>query len=221
MASFLVVEIAIAGLAALPVVAAWAWAWPRVSAGAWRVAIVSLALVPSYVAFALLLMPLSAIVTGLVGWRAPADAVMPIAACDRSLLRWARQGAAYHVVRVLAGSLFCGSPLWTFYLRLNGARLGRRVYVNSLFVSDHNLLEFGDDVVIGSDVHLSGHTVEAGVVRTGRVRLGRGVTVGLGAVVDIDVEVADGAQIGAMSLVPKHSRLEPGVYVGAPVHRLR
>ncbi len=35
--------------------------------------------------------------------------------------------------------------------RVTGARIGRRVYVNTLFISDHNLLEFGDDVVIGAD----------------------------------------------------------------------
>jgi hypothetical protein len=39
-------------------------------------------------------------------------------------------------------------------------------------VSDYNLIECGDDVVIGGAVHLSGHTVEAGVVKTARIRLG-------------------------------------------------
>jgi hypothetical protein len=39
-------------------------------------------------------------------------------------------------------------------------------------VSDYNLLECGDDVVIGGGVHLSGHTVEAGIVKTARIRLG-------------------------------------------------
>lgn len=46
---------------------------------------------------------------------------------------------------------------------------------------DHNLLDFGDGVVIGANVHVSGHTVEAGVVKTAPVRPGRGVTVGWGS----------------------------------------
>ena len=104
---------------------------------------------------------------------------------------------------------------------LNGAKIGKGVYVNSLFVSDHNLLEFGDDVVIGSEVHLSGHTVEGGVVKTAHVRLGRNVTIGVGSIIDIGVSVGDDCQVGALSLVPKHTALEPdAVYAGIPVRRL-
>jgi acetyltransferase-like isoleucine patch superfamily enzyme len=83
--------------------------------------------------------------------------------------------------------------------------------------ADHNLLEIGDDVVIGADVHISGHTVEGGLLKTAPVRLGSHVTVGLGSVIDIDVEIGSGCQIGALTLVPKHSRLEGhAVYVGIP-----
>ena len=102
---------------------------------------------------------------------------------------WAQYMAAIHVVRVLAGTLFRGSPVWAAYQRLSGARIGRRFYVNSLAVSDYNLLAFGDDVVIGANVHLSGHTVEAGIVKTAGVRLANDVTIGVGAVVGHGVAV--------------------------------
>ena len=91
------------------------------------------------------------------------------------------------------------------------------MYVNSLSVSDYNLIECGDDVVIGAAVHLSGHTVEAGVVKTARVRLGDNVTIGLGSVIEIGVEIGSDCQIGALSFVPKYARLAGGVvYGGAP-----
>jgi acetyltransferase-like isoleucine patch superfamily enzyme len=128
---------------------------------------------------------------------------------------------ATHVVRVFVGTFFRSSPLWTWYLRWNGARIGRGVFINSLSISDHNMLEFGDGVVIGESVHLSGHTVEGGVVKTGHVRLGRFVTVGLGSMVGIGVEAGEKCQIGALSVVPKHSKLDAGAtYAGAPVKRL-
>jgi acetyltransferase-like isoleucine patch superfamily enzyme len=220
--SIAALQMIVCGLAALPVLLAWAalvrWLAPdRVG----TTVLVGILLVPSYVGFALCLMVVSALATRITGLRTPPDSVMPIADMEWRLMGWVHYMAATHVVRVLAGTLFRGSPMWTAYLRLNGARIGRRVYVNTLAISDHNLLEFGDDVVIGDDVHLSGHTVEAGIVKTGRVRLASDVAIGVGAVVGIGVVVGRGTQVGALSLVPKHTTLEPGhVYAGIPVRRL-
>jgi acetyltransferase-like isoleucine patch superfamily enzyme len=181
----------------------------------------ALAAGPSYALFVLILMPLSAIVTRTLGWRTPPRAEMRIADSSWPLLDWARYAAANHVVRVLAGQFLRGTPPWTAYLRLCGARIGRRVYVNSLSVSDYNLLEFGDDVVIGADAHIAGHTVERGMVKTAPVTLGPRVTVGVGSIVDIGVTIGADCEIGALSLVPKHVTLERGgVYVGVPARRL-
>lgn len=186
-----------------------------------RVAAVSVALAPSYAFFALMLIPWSALATWLTRARTEPDIEMRIADFEWQLLTWARYMAAIHLVRVVAGTLLRGSPIWTAYLRLNGARIGRRVYINTTAISDHNLLDLGDDVVIGADVHVSGHTVEHGIVKTGRVRLGRGATVGLGTLIDIDTRVGDGCQIGALTVVPKHSRLDAGAtYAGIPAKRL-
>lgn len=186
-----------------------------------RITVLSLVFVPAYVIFAVILMASSALAMRLTGWRTPRDAELSIAALEWPLLDWARYMMSVHIVRVFAGSVFRATPIWTFYLRLNGARLGKGVYVNSLAVNDHNLLEFDDYVIIGDGVHLSGHTVEHGMVRTAPVRLGHGVMIGLGSVVGIGVEAGPGCQVGALSLVPKFTKLDAhSVYVGTPVHKL-
>ena len=215
------VELLVCAVAMLPAAAIWAGA-DRLAPSAFpRVLVWSLIAIPSYVAFALGLMAVSPLATWATGARTAPGLELRIADLDWALLRWVRYMVAIHIVRVFAGTLFRGSPLWTAYLRWNGARLGRRVYVNSVFISDHNLVECGDDVVIGDEVHISGHTVEQGIVKTAPVILGDHVTIGIGTVVDIGVTVGSHAQIGALSFVPKHTRL-PGhsVFVGAPVHRL-
>jgi acetyltransferase-like isoleucine patch superfamily enzyme len=212
----------VCGLSVLPVVLAWAYleAWFR-AGSLLRIVVFSLSLTPSYIAFALTLMVVSPIAVRLFGIRTPANAEMRIEAMDWPLLQWVQYMVAIRIVRVFAGRLFCGSPIWTAYLRLNGARMGRGVYINTLSISDHNLLDFGDHVVIGADVHLSGHIVEAGVVKTAGVQCGDHVTVGLGSAIEIGVNIASDTQIGAMSLVPKHTRLQASsVYVGTPVRRL-
>lgn len=149
-------------------------------------------------------------------WRTPPDAEMRIAETDWALLRWVRYVASIHLARVIAGTWLRGPPFWSRHLRLSGARLGKRVYVNSLSISDYNLIECGDDVVIGAAVHLSGHTVEAGVVKTASVRLGDRVTIGLGSVIEIGVEIGSDSQVGALSFVPKFTNLKGGVVCAEP-----
>ena len=221
-ATLVVVQTMVCGLAVLPVLALWGplVVWTAGDPVA-QVVAASFAVIPSYVLFALALMFGSAAATRVTGWRTRPGANLRLADLEWPLLDWVRYMVAIHIVRLFAGTLFRGTPIWSAYLRLNGARVGRRVYVNSLGVSDHNLLEFGDDVVIGGDVHLSGHTVEGGFVKTATVRLGDRVTIGLGSVIGIGVTVGSDVQIGALSLVPKHATLDGGcIYVGVPARRL-
>jgi acetyltransferase-like isoleucine patch superfamily enzyme len=222
-ASIFAVESVVFGLSVLPAFFFWTWTltWAIPDLPLLRPAIVAMSFVPAYLVFTIALILLSAGSTWLFGWRTAPDGAWRLADLEWPLLRWSRYMISTHVVRVLVGTFFRSSPLWTWYLRLNGARIGRGVYINSLSISDHNLLEFDDGVVIGEAVHLSGHTVEGGIVKTGRVRLGRGVTVGLGSMVGIGVEAGERCQIGALSVVPKHSRLEANnIYAGVPVRKL-
>jgi acetyltransferase-like isoleucine patch superfamily enzyme len=221
-ATLTVAGAAACGVALLPVVLLWSWLMAATGpSSVARILAVSVCLLPSYVLFALALMMTSALLTRALGWRTPAKVEMRIADMDWRLMTWVRYMAMLHVVRLIAGALFRGSPIWTAYLRLHGARIGRRVYVNTLSVSDYNLLQIGDDVVIGADVHVSGHTVEGGLVKTDSVRIGRNVTIGLGSVIEIGVDIGPGCQVGALSLVPKHTTLDASaVYVGIPVRRL-
>jgi len=211
------------GLSVLPAVLFWEWHlhWDLPGPSWLRLVLLSMAFVPAYLIFAFSLTILSSVSTGLLGWRAVPDLEMRISDPDWPLLDWVRYTISIHMVRIFSGLVFRATPLWTLYMRLNGAKLGRRVFVNSLWVTDHNLLEFGDDVVIGSEVHLSGHTVERGLVKTARVRLGDGVTVGVSSIVGIGVEAGPGCTIGALSFVPKFSKLEAGQsYAGIPAHRI-
>lgn len=216
------IESLVIGLSALPAVLFWRWHFRWALPANWiRIVLLSMSLLPAYLLFMLVLMMLSAGATRLLGWRTPPDAEYRIADLDWPVLRWARYAMSTHVVRVLAGTWLRATPLWSFYHRLNGARVGRRVYLNSVTLSDHNLLTFGDDDVVGAGVHLSGHIVEDGMLKTGTVRLGRGVTIGVGTMIEIGVTIGDETQVGALSVVPKHRTLEShAIYGGVPARRL-
>ena len=57
-------------------------------------------------------------------------------------------------------------------------------------------------------------------MKTGTVSVGRHVTIGVGAVIGIDVEIGDRCPVDALSVVPKHARLTGGATdARSPVHR--
>jgi len=217
-------ESVVFGAAVLPAFEAWQWAFTRLPVWwpAWLApAVVATTVVPAYVVFAVVFASLSALGTRLLGWRTPPPGEWVLREYEWPVLNWARAMTATHAVRVFVGTFFRSTIVWVWYFRWNGAVVGPGVFVNSLFVSDHNLLTLGEGVVIGDGVHLSGHTVEGGRLKTGRVSLGRGVTLGLGSVIGIDVTIGEGTQVGALSVVPKHSALAShATYVGAPAARL-
>ena len=212
----------VCGLAAVPSTTLWYVVSTLPLATPARLVLTSVLVVPLYLLFALTLIVVSPLVNRLIGAHTVAGLELPIRDLGWPALRWAQYGTAIRIVSVLAGPLLCGSPAWTAYMRWNGARIGRRVYINTRSISDHNLLVIGDDVVIGAAVHISGHTIEHGLLKTATVTIGNGVTIGLGSVIDIDVTIGDRAQVGALSLVTKHTTLAPDTtYVGIPVSPLR
>ena len=219
--SVVLLETMVLGLSVAPALAFVQWQAMRPLSAWARVALLSVAVVPLYLLFAGLLVIASALATRALGWRSPEGITARLTEFEWPVLTWGRYLMTIHVVRVFAGPAFRASPLWSWYLRLNGARVGRLVWVNSLSVMDHNLLEFGDNVVVGADVHLSGHIVERGMLKTARVTLGPGTVIGTGSVVGIGVTTGPDVQIGALSVIPKHTTLEGHAsYAGIPVQRL-
>ncbi len=220
--SCFVVVSTVAGLAALPATIFYQWhlgleLGPRPL----RLFLLAAAFIPAYTIFALLYMLLSAESARLLGWRPPTSADLRISELPAGLRNWARYAIMSHLVHVLAGAFFRSTPVWAWYMRRNGATIGKHVWINSLQVGDDCLLNIGDEVVIGAGVHLSGHTVERGVVRLAPVTLGAGTTVGLGTHVGIGVTTGRNTQIASMAVVPKFAELDADTtYAGIPARPL-
>jgi len=78
-----------------------------------QVIVASTLLVPAYIVFALCLMPVSAIVMRVVGARTPPRAELRISDMSWPLMNWVQYMSAAHIVRLVSGTMFRGSPLWT------------------------------------------------------------------------------------------------------------
>jgi non-ribosomal peptide synthetase-like protein len=135
--------------------------------------------------------------------------------------RWASYNALTLMLRFTFVNWIRVTPLLPFYHRLMGARIGRRVQINTSVIADQNLVEIGDDTVIGGDVTLVCHSAERGRLVTAPVRIGKRVTVGLMAVVFPGCVIGDDAIIAAGSVLSKGARVGPGeIWAGVPARRV-
>ena len=104
------------------------------------------------------------------------------------------------MIRANPMAVFVGSPLYSLYLRLLGARIGRGVVILSKHVPVcTDLLTIGSGTVIRKEAFFQGYRAHAGRIQTGAVTLGRDVYIGEKTVLDINTAMGDGAQLGHAS----------------------
>lgn len=121
------------------------------------------------------------------------------------------------LVTPLALEALQATPLLPWYLRLLGARIGRRTYVHTTGFLEWDLVEVGDEAVLNEDCVLQTHLFEDRVLKAARLRVGRGCELGAGSVVLYDSEMGDGSRLDALSLLMKGERLPPGTaWAGSP-----
>jgi len=108
-------------------------------------------------------------------------------------------------------------------LRRLGMKLGRNVTIASGVTLDYffpELIEIGDNTIVGMDAMVLAHEFLHDRWRAGKVSIGRNVLVGAQSTVLAGVRVGDGATISAMSLV--HKSVPDGAFVGGvPVTIIR
>ena len=69
---------------------------------------------------------------------------------------------------------FVGTPFVNLWFRLLGAKIGRRVLMNTTDLSDWDLLDIGDDVILGAGAVVICHVVEMGELKLMPVKIGNG-----------------------------------------------
>ena len=110
-----------------------------------------------------------------------------------------------------------GTPFLPWYLRLLGARIGRRVYMDTTGLIEFDLVEVGDRAAINADVVLQTHLFEDRVLKASRLRIGADCSVGADSVVLYDTEMGEGSRLDALSLLMKGEALPAGTsWAGVP-----
>lgn len=102
-----------------------------------------------------------------------------------------------------------GTPFLAWYLRLLGAKVGKRVFLNSSEVTEFDLVDLGDDAAVNAECTLQTHLFEDRVMKTSTVRIGPKCSVGSQAVVLYDTEMQEGSSLNSLSLLMKGEVLPP------------
>lgn len=135
---------------------------------------------------------------------------------------WGTTGALTNWANILFLQHWKGTPFLNLYLRLMGAKIGRRVSINTIHVYDWNLVTIEDDAILGGDCVVQGHIVEGGKMRMKPVRIGKGALVGTGAKVMPGCVVGERGVLAAGAIMKKGSMVETNtIYGGTPARLIR
>jgi acetyltransferase-like isoleucine patch superfamily enzyme len=137
-------------------------------------------------------------------------------------IQWAFVNAMVLIIRITFMDFLMLTPFLPLYLRLMGAKIGKRVQINTKDIADASLLEIGDDSVIGGNATLIGHLAEHGKLKLKKTVIGQKVTIGLGSVIMPGAVIGNHSLIAARSVLAKNSIVpEKSLYAGTPAKLIK
>jgi non-ribosomal peptide synthetase-like protein len=113
--------------------------------------------------------------------------------------------------------LLTGSPLFNWYCRSMGAKIGKDVYLGTTDLLAYDLLTIGDGSSIGTDSNLMGCEVIDGWLIIARITVGKDCCIGTKSVLGLNTQMEDGAELGDLSYLPEDRVIPAGqTWAGAP-----
>lgn len=100
-----------------------------------------------------------------------------------------------------------GTPMLPLALRLLGAKIGKKVWMNTTDLTEFDCVTIGDAAELNAWSGPQTHLFEDRVMKIGRVSIGARVTVGTRSTILYDTEVGDDVRLGPLTLVAKGERL--------------
>ncbi|GAA2532624.1 Pls/PosA family non-ribosomal peptide synthetase [Pilimelia columellifera] len=115
---------------------------------------------------------------------------------------------------------FNGTPFKNVLWRLQGVKIGKRVFDDGAWISERPLVAIGDDCTLNLNSGIQSHSLEDGAFKSDRTTIGAGCTLGVGAFVHYGITVADGAVIGPDSFLMKGEQVSAySQWAGNPARR--
>jgi non-ribosomal peptide synthetase-like protein len=111
--------------------------------------------------------------------------------------------ALYETIAAAAMAPLMGTPFIAPCLELMGCKVGRWVFLETTLFSEFDLVEIGDGAALNLGATIQTHLFEDRVMKSGRLKIGSGCSVGNMAVVLYGTEMQPGASLDALSVLMK------------------
>ncbi len=184
--------------------------------GYWLVRGIGLALAFYVYGFSLLVIAplMNFILRGkLKAWRGPS--------VSWQILPWYIHNTLTLLVRYSFLELLTPTEFAKLYYRLMGMKIGRDVVINSTAIADPSIIHLEDQVTIGGSASLIGHYAQGGFLVIAPIRVGRGATIGMRAIIMGGTVIGEKAKILANSFVLPNTKIPPGeLWGGIPAARV-
>jgi non-ribosomal peptide synthetase-like protein len=115
------------------------------------------------------------------------------------------------IVELLLSHLV-GTPFMSIVMRLLGAKIGKRVFFDSTYFTEYDLVSIGDDVAINSEATIQTHLFEDRIIKMARLKIGNECTVGALSIVLYDTDMGNNSHLGNLSLLMKGESLPENTY---------
>ncbi|GLU29347.1 Pls/PosA family non-ribosomal peptide synthetase [Brucella sp. NBRC 12950] len=126
-------------------------------------------------------------------------------------LRYYRFWVVKTLIRTAPVVLFRGNPLYSLYLRLLGAKLGRNTAIECRAIPVcTDLISIGENSILRRESNILGYRAESGYIHTGSVSIGNDAFVGVGSTLDIDTKMGNRSQLGHASSLQRGQYIPDG-----------
>jgi non-ribosomal peptide synthetase-like protein len=127
---------------------------------------------------------------------------------------------AYEAIAAPVITMFFGTPLIAWYLRLLGCKIGKHAFIETSLFGEFDLVEIGDYAALNNNTIIQNHLFEDRIFKASTLFIGDECSTGNMSVVLYDSRMQQGSSIGPLSLLMKSEVLPPYTkWTGIPVER--
>jgi non-ribosomal peptide synthetase-like protein len=110
-----------------------------------------------------------------------------------------------------------GTPFLSFFLRLFGSKIGKRVYLDTTDLTEFDVVSIGDDCALNYDCGPQTHLFEDRVMKIAPITLGDRVVIGTLSIALYDTRLESDSWLGPLSMAMKGEQLPAGTaWFGSP-----